>query len=151
MKDTLLLMLCCIFFASACTKEGVIRRKERKLIGAWVFDKVFYRDYDALFRDNITADYEGDVVEFFPDLTAIYDDASLRTVFDGEWDLIVDEDDITDGSNSDLEFFVDAVFFDFINGEDFYLFGSIDRLNRNKLNLEGSDRFGKYVFKLRRL
>ncbi|MCB0667304.1 MAG: hypothetical protein KDC80_15865 [Saprospiraceae bacterium] len=147
----LLLFCTLVFIASSCTKEGIIRRKENRLIGAWEFEKVFYKKDGAIFRDNITHDFANDIIEFFPNYTAIYDDYSLNAVFDGEWDLIIDEDDVYDNSNSDLEFFVDAVFFDFINHEDFYVFGSIDRLNRNKLNLEGSDRYGKYIFKLRRL
>ena len=146
-----LLFCTCLFVVSSCSKEGIIRRKENKLIGAWEFEKVFYKRDNALFRDNITDEFANDVIEFFPDYTAIYDDYSLSAIFDGEWSLIVDEEDVYDNSNSDLEFFVDAVFFDFLNREDFYVFGSIDRLNRNKLNLEGSDRFGRYTFKLRRL
>jgi len=146
-----ILFCTCLFIVSSCSKEGIIRRKENKLIGAWEFEKVFYKRDNALFRDNITDEFANDVIEFFPDYTAIYDDYSLSAIFDGEWSLIVDEDDVYDNSNSDLEFFVDAVFFDFLNREDFYVFGSIDKLNRNKLNLEGSDRFGKYTFKLRRL
>jgi hypothetical protein len=147
----LILLITSLLLVSACTKEGIVRRKENRLIGSWEFEKVFYKRDAALFRDNITHEYANDIVEFFPNYTAIYDDFSLRTTFDGEWNLIVDEDDVYDDSNSDLEFFVDAVFFDFLNREDFYVFGSIDRLNRNKLNLESSDRFGKYTFKLRRL
>lgn len=151
MKKILLFCVAITLLLSACSKEGIIRRKEDRLIGAWEFEKVTYKADRDLFRDNITSEYANDVIEFFPDYTAIYDDYSLRAVFDGEWSLIVDEDDIFDGSNSDLEFFVDAVFFDFLNRQDFALFGSIDRLNRNKLNLEGSDRYGRYWFKLRRL
>lgn len=146
-----LLFCTCLFIVSSCSKEGIIRRKENRLIGAWEFEKVFYKRDNALFRDNITDEFANDVIEFFPDYTAIYDDYSLSAIFDGEWSLIVDEDEVYDNSNSDLEFFVDAVFFDFLNREDFYVFGSIDRLNRNRLNLEGSDRFGRYTFKLRRL
>ena len=145
MKNLLLLLLIGIIGVSSCTKEGIIRRKEDRLIGAWAFDKVFYKRDNALFRDNITHEYRNDVVEFFPDYTAVYDDFSLRAVFAGEWSIIADED------VDDLEIFVDAVFYDFLNREDFYLFGSIDRLNRNKLNLEASDRNGKFTFRLRRL
>ena len=149
MKRWILLVIMAMTLFSACTKEGRILRKENRLIGAWAFEKVFYKADNALFRDNITHEYRNDIVEFFPDYSAIYDDASLRAIFNGEWSLIVDEDYYADAS--DLEFFVDAVFFDFINGEDFYLFGSIDRLNRNKMRLEASDRFGRYTFRLRRL
>lgn len=145
MNRHILILLAALFLVTACTKEGIIRRKEDKLTGAWEFEKVFYKRDNALFRDNITDEYANDIVEFFSDYSAIYDDASLRSVFDGEWSLIVDED------FDDLEFFVDAVFFDFVNREDFFMFGSIDKLNRNKLNLEASDNRGTFTFKLRRL
>lgn len=151
MRKTLLLGLACIFLLGACSKESIIRRKENRLVGAWQFEKAFYKKDGALFRDNVIRDYANDVIEFFPDYTAIYDDYSLRSVFQGDWSLIVDEDDIFDNSGSDLEFFVDAVFFDFLHREDFVIFGSIDKLNKNKLNLEGSDRYGRYTFKLERL
>ncbi|MBK8504849.1 MAG: hypothetical protein IPL46_23140 [Saprospiraceae bacterium] len=112
MKNLILLGLTLVFLGS-CSKEGIIRRKENKLIGAWEFEKVFYKKDGAIFRDNITSDFANDVIEFFPDYTAIYDDYSLKAIFDGEWDLVIDEDDVYDNSNSDLEFFVDAVFFRF--------------------------------------
>lgn len=149
MKQYLLLATLLTIVMTSCSKEAIIRRKEDRLIGAWEFEKVFYKKDHALFRDNITHEYANDIIQFFPDYTASYDDFSLRTIFDGEWTLIVDED-YYDGDN-DLEFFVDAMFYDFVNGEDFYMFGSIDRLNRNKMRLEASDRRGTYVFKLRRL
>lgn len=149
MKQFLLLATLLTILMTSCSKEAIIRRKEDRLIGAWEFDKVFYKADNALFRDNITHEYANDIIHFYPDYTASYDDYSLRTIFDGEWTLIVDED-YYDGDN-DLEFFVDAMFYDFVNGEDFYMFGSIDRLNRNKMRLEASDRRGTYTFKLRRL
>ncbi|MDH3650575.1 MAG: hypothetical protein OEQ53_12910 [Saprospiraceae bacterium] len=146
----LILLLCCLFLFGSCSKEYQIRHKEDKIIGAWEFDKVFYKKDHALFRDDITHEYRHDIIEFFPDYSAIYDDYSLETIFDGEWRLIVDDDYYYD-EGSDLEFFIDAMFYDFLYGEDFSLFGSIDRLNRNKLHLEAHDRRGKFTFKLRRL
>lgn len=150
MKNTLLLLVVLITLGS-CTKEGIIRRKENKIIGAWTFEKVTYKEYGAIFRDNITIDYQDDVVEFFPDFSAIYDDYSERTIFEGEWNLYVEEEDVFDNSMSDLEFFFDAIFFDFYYDENFHVFGGIERLNRNKMRLEGSNRYGKYLFVLRRL
>jgi len=149
MKQLLLLTTLFVISLSACTKEGRILRKEDKLIGSWVFEKVFYKRHSALFRDNITNDYQDDIVEFFADYGATYYDYSLNSVFDGTWTLFV-ENNIYDGEN-DLDFSVDAVFYDFVNNEDFFLFGGIDRLNRNKLHFESEDRSGKYTFKLRRL
>ncbi len=149
MKQLLLFVILFTVAFSACTKEGRILRKEDKLIGAWTFEKVFYKRHNAIFRDNITSDYEDDIIEFFPDYGASYDDYSLNSIFDGSWTLFV-EDNAWDGEN-DLDFYVDAVFYDFVNNEDFFLFGGIDRLNRNKLHFEAEDRSGKYTFRLRRL
>ncbi len=149
MKRILLLTLAFVVIFGSCSKEARILRKEDRLIGAWTFDKVFYKRYGALFRDNITSEYRDDIVEFFPDYSASYDDYDLGVVFDGAWNLYV-EDNLYDGDN-DLEFFVDAVFYDFVNNEDFFLFGGIDRLNRNKLHFQAEDRRGKFTFRLRRL
>ena len=124
-------------------------RKEDRLIGAWEFDKVFYKRFNAIFRDNITDQYANDIVEFLPNRSALYDDYDLNAVFDGAWNLLV-EDDLYDGDN-DLEFFVDAVFYDFVNNEDFFLSGGIDRLNRNRLHFRAEDRRGRFTFRLRRL
>ena len=147
---TILLIFGLALLLGSCSKEYQIRHKEDRIIGAWEFEKVFYKKDHALFRDDITHEYRHDIVEFFPDYTAIYDDYSLGAIFDGDWILIVDDDYYYD-EGSDLEFFIDAVFYDFVHGEDFKLFGSIDRLNRHKLHLEAHDRRGKFTFKLRRL
>ncbi len=149
MKNFLLLGTLFVLMLTACTKEGRILRKEDRLIGAWEFDKVLFKGHNALFRDNITDEYRNDVVEFLPDYGAIYDDFDLGVLFDGTWTIFV-EDNLYDGDR-DLEFIVDAVFYDFVNNEDFFLFGGIDRLNRNKLHFEAEDRSGRYTFRLRRL
>lgn len=145
-----LLLFCGIaMFLSACSNDYRIDRRERRLIGAWEFEKAFYKPDNALFRDNITDQYRNDVVEFFGDYQAVYHDFSLRASFAGDWRIILDRDFY--GEDNNVEFFVDAAFFDSVNGEEFFLFGSIDRLNQNKLHLESSDRFGCYTFRLRRL
>ena len=149
MKQALLLSAGLLILITSCTKEGRILRKEDRLIGAWYFDKVFYKRQGAIFRDNITHQYRDDVVEFLPDYSAVYDDYDLGAIFDGSWNLFV-EDNLYDGDR-DLEFYVDAVFYDFVNNEDFFLYGGIDRLNRNKLHFQAEDRSGRYTFRLRRL
>ena len=150
MMKNLLLVMVLAMAVGACSKEHIIERKEDKIIGAWVFDKVFYKKDHALFRDDISHLYRDDIIEFFPDYTAIYDDFSLREVFDGQWSLIVDDDFYYDDGGSDLEFFIDAVFFDYIHGEEFTFFGSITRLGRERLHFESHDRKGVFTFKLRR-
>ncbi|MDX1478116.1 MAG: hypothetical protein R3301_10465 [Saprospiraceae bacterium] len=145
MLRPLLLATLGLIMLPACSIDYYFDRKEEKIIGAWEFEKVTYKKDSALFSDNITHEYRNDILEFFGDYTAIYDDFSLGAVFDGEWSLIYDQDD------EGHEFFVDAMFFDFLAGEDFALFGSIDRLDKRVLRLEAYDNYGKFVFKLRRL
>jgi hypothetical protein len=146
MVKQLLLLLCVPLLTVSCSEEYLLERKEDKIIGRWEFEKVYYKADNALFRDNITAEYRDDIIEFFGDYTAVYDDYSLNTVFPGDWQIILDRDTYDGGSN--LEFFVDAVFYGFFQGEDFALFGSIDKLNKSKLQLEARDRRGTYTFKL---
>ena len=52
-KITLLLPLIILILAS-CSTNYRINKKENKLIGAWVFDKVFYKEDGALFRERRT-------------------------------------------------------------------------------------------------
>ena len=145
MKRSILLTLLAVSLVSACSLEYYFDKKEEKIIGVWEFEKVTYKKDSALFSDNITSEYRHDIIEFFSDYGAIYDDYSLGVIFDGEWSLIYDEDE------EGHEFFIDAVFFDFLAGEDFSLFGSIDRLDHRVLKLEAYDNKGKFTFKLRRI
>lgn len=146
----LLLYASLVVLASACSEEYLLERKEDKLIGTWEFEKAFYQADNALFRDNITGEYQDDIIEFYGDYTAIYVDNSLNAVFPGDWRIILDKDyyQTDNGGASDIEFFIDAVFFDGLAGEDFEFFGSIDRLNKDRLQFEARDRRGTYAFKL---
>jgi len=152
MKKSFTYFLACCLLATACSKDFRIRRKEDKLIGSWQFEKVYYKRDNALFRDNITDEFDGDIIEFFPNYGALYDDVSLRATFQGDWQIYADKDVYytDDGSDSEWEFFLDMCFDDFIAGDSFCYFGSICRLNQNKLTIEAEDRRGKYTFKLRR-
>ena len=73
------------FLVTGCSDEFYLERQEDKIIGAWEFEKVFYKADNALFRDNITGDYANDIIEFYDDYTAIYDDYSLGKVYPGDW------------------------------------------------------------------
>ena len=151
-KSTLLIFGGIILF-SACSTDYRISKKEDKLIGGWVFEKATYKEDGALFRDNLTDDFYGDIIEFYGDYYASYDDVSLGVIFDGSWQILVDEDVYydDDGSNSELEFFIDMCFDDFVFREEFCYFGSLCRIGQNKLIIEATDRWGEWNFKLRRL
>jgi hypothetical protein len=118
------------------------------LIGAWEFEKAFYKKDNALFRDNITGEYADDLMEFYGDYTAAYFDYSTGIVYPGDWQILTDRDYSYDSDGSNIEFFIDAVFRDVLPEGDFAFFGSIDRLNNDKLVFEARDRRGAYTFKL---
>ena len=137
------------FVVTGCSDEYYLERQEDKIIGTWEFEKVFYQADNSLFRDNISGEYVNDIIEFYDDYTAIYDDSSLGKVYPGDWLIRLDKDYTEDGGTR--EFFVDIMFYGIAQGEDFGIFGEIDRLNQNKLHLQAYDRHGTYTFKLRKL
>jgi len=152
MKQIYMLITASIL-VGGCSKEYQIFRKEDKLTGAWEFEKAFYKRDGAIFRDDVTSDFNNDVIEFHPDYSAVYDDYSVKALFDGWWDIKVDDDHYynADGGSSELEFFLDICFDDYIHREEFCYFGSITRLTREKLHYKAHDRRGVFTFKLRRL
>jgi hypothetical protein len=148
MKRTILFSLAVIFLLSGCSPEQRLERKEDRLIGAWTFEKAFYNEDGALFRDNVIRDFEGDIIEFLPDFSCIYDDYSLRYAFWGDWIMHFDRGYYDD--EPDIDFFLDMTFFD--NGRvAFSYFSSVTLLTNNRLNLRVHDRRGVYIFKLRRI
>jgi hypothetical protein len=149
MQRLLLILISFAILSSGCSEEFLLERKEDKLIGAWEFEKVTYKEYGRLFAENVTVDYHNDIIEFYDDYSAIYDDFSLSTIYPGDWLIRLDRDNTSDGSST--EYFVDVLFYGMMQGEDFGIFGSIDRLGKHKLHLEAYDSRGEYTFKLRRL
>jgi len=145
-----LIAACITMLVAGCSEEYLLERKEDKLVGTWEFEKAFYKADHALFRNNITSDYRDDILEFYGDYSAVYIDYSLNTAFPGYWQIILDKDyyHTEDGSGQNVEFFIDVVFYDLVQGDDFAFFGSIDRLNKDKLHFEARDRRGTYTFKL---
>lgn len=147
MKHTIsILFSLTVFVLSSCSNEALLNRRENRLIGTWEFDKVSFKEDGALFRDNLTDDYEGDLIEFFPNYTALYDDASLNAIFEGDWNLYLDRN--ADGDDSDAEYFLDMIFYDDINREEFSYFTNATRLTNNNMTLIASTRAGQFRFKL---
>lgn len=141
-------VLAALFLLSGCTADYRLERKEDKLIGAWTFEKAFYNEDGALFRDNVIRDFEGDIIEFFPDYSVVYDDYSLRYAFWGDWLMYYERSNYD--NEPDVEFYLDMTFFD--NGRvAFSYFSSVTLLTSNKLHLRVHDRGGVYTFKLRRI
>ena len=149
MKKGIILLVSAIIILSSCSNEALLDRKEDRLLGAWEFENASFKEDGDLFRDNINEEFEGDVVEFFRDGTALYDDFSLNAVFDGTWILQLDRFD--DNGESDAEFFLDMTFFDFIDGTEFSYFTNAITLTHNRMTLIANTRSGEYRFRLRKL
>ena len=150
MKKYMLPLLGVAILFTSCSDEYLLERKEDKIIGTWEFEKAHYKADRSLFRDNITDEYADDLIVFYGDYVAEYADASLNAVFPGEWRILLDRDIYytNEETSGNVEFFIDATFFDMLAGEDFEFFGSIDRLDRNVLKFEARDRDGTYTFRL---
>ncbi len=144
----LLFAFLAILLLWGCSNDFLLDRKEDRLIGAWEFERAWFKEDGDLFRDNINAEFDGDVVEFFPNGRALYDDYSLRAVFEGEWELYLDR---FDDNESDAEFFLDMFFYDYINNADFSYFTNAITLTNNRMTLIADTRSGSYKFKLRKL
>lgn len=146
-KQSIFILGLIILVASACTNDFLLDRKEDRLLGAWEFERVTFKENGDLFRNDITNEFRGDIIEFFGDYTAAYDDASLRVIFDGTWELYIDR---FSDDEDDAEFFLDMTFFDFINQEEFSYFTNAITLTRNRMTLVSNTRVGTYRFKLRK-
>ena len=133
--------------ATSCSDEEMITRKEDKVEGSWEFNKAFFKGEFALFRDNVIEDYQGDIIHFHADQTAIYYDHSLDASFEGTWFVNVER--VFDGyDDTDREYFLDMEFYDWVNEETFFYYGHIDHLTQNRLNLSIWDDGDEYTFKL---
>jgi hypothetical protein len=150
MKKLLILLLAALVTtAFSCSDFARLERKEDRLIGAWAFDKAFYRSDWQVFRKDVFDEFRGDIIEFYGDYSAIYDDASQRIVYDGEWGLFFERDYFED--DSDIEFYLDMHFWDDLTGESFAYFTAVNWLTQNKLNVRARTRDGVYTFKLRKI
>lgn len=129
----LFLTLTALFFATGCSIEDRIERREDRLLGTWVIDRASFDEDGALFNDNITDEFRGDRITFFPDNTLEYVTGN-GAVFQGPWfiDALRDLDE-------DLEFTIDADFFDANGFLAFRWVGTIQRLTENNFNLNVSE------------
>ena len=145
MKQFTLLFAAAAFLLTACSNEALLNRRENRLIGVWEFDKASFKENGDIFRDNISNEFEGDVIEFLPNYTALYDDFSLGAVFDGEWELFLDR------NGDDDEYFLDMTFYDYVNNENFSYFTNAIKLTNNNMTLIANTPTGQFRFKLDKL
>lgn len=134
MKNVLfLLSFSLLLLASGCSIEDRIERREERLLGTWVIDRASFDEDGALFNNNITDEFSGDRVTFFPNNTMEYVTGN-GVVFQGTWfiNALRDLDD-------DIEFTIDADFFDAGGFLAFRWLGTISRLTNNNFNLNVSE------------
>ena len=129
MKYLPLLFLPFALLLASCSIEDQVARREDRLIGTWVIDRAVFDEDGSLFNENITDDFRGDEMTFYPDGTVEYFTGDGR-FFSGPWfiDAARDLDD-------DLEFWVDIDFFLDSGVLAFRWSGTIARLNDNNFNL----------------
>ncbi|MFT7120966.1 MAG: hypothetical protein ACJAZ9_001144 [Neolewinella sp.] len=128
-----LLFAALVLFTTGCSIQDKIERREDRLLGTWEIDRAVFDEDGSLFNNNITNDFEGDLLTFLPNGQVEYLTRGGE-FFVGTWfiDALRDLDD-------DLEFTIDADFFD---GNGFLAFrwlGTISRLNENNFNLSVSE------------
>lgn len=130
------LLLPIVLLASACSIEDRIERREDRLIGDWIIERAVFKEDNELFNDNVTNEFRGDEITFFSDFTLEYR-AGNGAIFGGFWaiDALRELDD-------DLEFTIDADFFDDRGRLAFRWLGTIDKLTNNNFNINVSERNG---------
>jgi hypothetical protein len=136
MKKLLPILALAMLFISSCSIEERIIRREDRLTGTWIVERAFFNWDGALFRDNITNEFRGDRVTFFPDYSLEYV-SGTGEVFQGVWfiDAFRDRED-------DLEFTIDADFFDARGSLAFRWVGEITLLTQNNFNVNIAERNG---------
>lgn len=151
MKSTFKLLFFAVFAVlfSACTDEFRIERREDRIQGAWIFESASFRDNGDLFRENRDAEFVGDIIEFYRDYSALYDDRRERTTYEGNWELYLDRAGFDD--DGDGEFFLDLDFFDDRNRPVISFLCEVNNLGWERMNLRANTRDGVYFFRLRRL
>ncbi len=145
MKYVYCLILLFLLFAS-CSIEQRIERREDRLTGTWQIEKATFKEDDELFADNITSEFRGDRITFFPDFSLRYD-AGNGEIFDGFWRISA----LREFDDNDLEFAIDADFFDLRGRLAFQWIGTIDRLTEHNFNVNISERNGRLRLKWDRL
>jgi hypothetical protein len=133
MKFLYVIILSTIFLASGCGIDSKLDRREDRLLGTWEIEKATFDEDGALFNNNVTNNFRGDRITFFRNGQLEYLTGDGR-FFVGTWfiDALRDLDD-------DLEFTLDADFFDPGGFLAFRWLGTIDRLTNNNFNINISE------------
>ena len=133
----------------SCSEQELIERREDKIIGSWRFEKAFFTGNNALFRDNITHLVEDDIITFNYDYSAVYDDAGKRTIYDGDWFVVLET--FIDPDGTENIYFIDALFYGDRSSDEFGFYAEITWLTQNKMTITFFDNNGEYVYKLEKI
>jgi hypothetical protein len=122
-----------ILLSTGCSIQDRVERREDRLVGTWIIEKASFNEDGALFNSNVTDEFAGDRITFLPNGRLEYL-AGNGQFFTGTWfiDALRDLDD-------DLEFTIDADFFDGSGFLAFRWIGTIDRLTENNFNINVSE------------
>jgi hypothetical protein len=122
-----------LLLSTGCSIQDRVERREDRLLGTWIIEKASFNEDGALFNSNVTDEFAGDRITFLPNGRLEYLTGYGR-FFVGTWfiDALRDLDD-------DLEFTIDADFFDGAGFLAFRWIGTIDRLTENNFNINVSE------------
>lgn len=137
-----------LLLIGACSLESKIERREDRLIGTWQIEKAFFKEDGDWFRDNRRDEFAGDRVTFYADYTLLYDDRDGR-VYDGRWRLSADR--ISNDGEGDVEYFLDADFYDDFGRPAFSWLGNITRLSHHTMRIFLAERSGRLELRLDKL
>ena len=129
---TRLLLLSLAFLTlltTGCTVGDQLDRRENRLVGTWVLERATFDGDGDLFNRNVTDEFAGDQITFFRNGRIEYLTGN-GAFFAGTWflDAIRDLED-------DLEFTMDADFFDDNGQLAFRWLGTVKRLTNNNFNI----------------
>lgn len=148
-KVYILLLTTAMITLMSCSEQELIERREDKIIGSWRFEKAFFTGNNALFRDNITHLVEDDIITFNYDYSAVYDDAGKRTIYDGDWFVVLET--FIDPDGTENIYFIDALFYGDRSSDEFGFYAEITWLTQNKMTITFFDNNGEYVYKLEKI
>lgn len=143
-EQSLLVLFSLTLIITSCSLEDRIERREERIMGAWRIDKAWYKSDRALFRRNVRDEFGEDIIRFFDNYEAVYEDWRTGELFFGDWTISAYRGD------DDIDFLLDMEFYD-DRGRLYEAFlSNVTQLTRQKLNITVHEPSGVYTFRLRR-
>ncbi len=150
MKKVLLSLVLIPLFLTSCLYDEVAEMKENKIEGVWTFEKARFREKWELFGDDMMHHFKGDIIEFYDDNTALYDDFQLRQQFTGNWGVTYEIEYDEEGDEVPV-YFLDMGFYDPIEDQVFGYYAELHFLTRKRMRISAWNDRGEYIFKLKKI